>query len=314
MKRFFLIAAAIAALVLAAETHAQVVHLKAGEGLTAVMGGAAATTNPTYLVNGSKSGSLNGATAVTLANDPQLESDVRSVFVYNADTADVTVTFTHDKATDVTLAAVTLSAGDMLRWDDQGIRVIDSGGQLQQGTTAIGGTGAAAGSGVVAAEDGHGRIHLTTLTLTNTPVVLADEAGVIAHGGLKIYDLPAGAVQVLGAVSDLDLTLSAAGVNADWDGDVALGTVTASNNNTLASTEANFIPSTATPQAAASATTANAQSTITQAGTVIDGTTTAADVYLNLLVDDADHTVGATPTNIICNGTVKLVWVQLGDY
>jgi hypothetical protein len=175
------------------------------------------------------------------------------------------------------------------------------------------GVGAAAGTGVVATEGGDGVVHQTTLTLTNTPVVMADEAGVVAYGGLKIYDMPAGAILMLGAVSDLDLTLSAGGINADWDGDVGIGTVTAGNDATLAGTEQNIIPTTATPQASGSATTANAQSTATE-NAVIDGTGTDPDVYLNFLVDDADHDVTGTPTNIVCNGTITLTWVNLGDY
>lgn len=152
------------------------------------------------------------------------------------------------------------------------------------------------------------------ITLTATPIVLADEAGVVAYGGLKIYDFPQGAIQILGAVADLDVTKSSAGVNADWDGDFGIGTVTAGNNNALATTEQNILPTTATPQAVAGVTTANGQSTITEAGLVIDGTATAADAYLNFLVDDADHNVGGTACNLLVTGTVKITYILLGDY
>jgi hypothetical protein len=303
-----------------------IVTLDPGESLTAVLGGAITTTNPTYTVRyrdtgkspdevSQPTGSLNGTTAVTLVADPLTRRrHVESVQVYNADTVDATATVTFVGSSSVALTKVTLSTGDTVRWDNNGIRVVNSNGQVQSGTSAVGGVGAAAGTGVVATEAGNGALHTTTLTLTNAAVTLADEAGTVAYGGLKVYDMPAGAIQFLGALSDLDLTLSAAGVNADWDGDFGIGTVTASNNATLSSTEQDILPTTATPQAAASATTANGQSTITEAGIVIDGTSTAADVYLNILVDDADHDVTTTPTNVICNGTIKLVWVSLGDY
>lgn len=176
-----------------------------------------------------------------------------------------------------------------------------------------GGVGAAAGTGVVATEYGDGAFHQTVLTLTNTPVVLADEAGVVAYGGLKIYDFPAGAILFLGAVASLALTKSSAGVNDNWDGDIGLGTVTASNNATLSSTEQNLIPTTATPQAVAGATTGHSESTSTEAATVLDGTSTAIDAFLNILVDDADHDVGGTPCNIIANGTITITWSNLGD-
>jgi hypothetical protein len=148
------------------------------------------------------------------------------------------------------------------------------------------------------------------VTFTNTPITLTDEAGVVAHGGLKILDLIPGLVVFLGAVADLAVTKSSAGVNDDWDGDWALGTVVASNNNTLSGTEADLIPSTATPQAVGGATTATGVSTATEAATVFDGTSSAVDVYLNFLVDDADHDVGATPCDLIVNGTVTLVYAM----
>ena len=176
------------------------------------------------------------------------------------------------------------------------------------------GVGAAAGTGVAAVENGNGALHKTVLTLTNTPVVLADEAGVVAYGGLKIYDFPEGFIHFFGATANLTLGKSAAGVNADWDGDFALGTVTASNNATLASTEQDLIPTTATPQATASLTTATGVSTTTEASKILDGHTTAKDVFLNILVDDADHDVTTTPTNIVVNGTITLLWANLGDY
>lgn len=162
-------------------------------------------------------------------------------------------------------------------------------------------------------ETGDGAVHKTVITLASTPVTLADNAGVVAYGGQKLYDFPEGLILIHGAVADLDLALSAAGVNADWDGDVGVGSVTASNNATLSSTEQNVIPTTATPQAAASVTTADAVSTATEAVTVLDGTSTAADLFLNFLVDDADHDVTSTPTNILATGTITLIWSQAGD-
>lgn len=153
-----------------------------------------------------------------------------------------------------------------------------------------------------------------TLSLEDVDIALSDNAGTIAYGGLKIADLPEGAICILGAVADLDITKSSAGVNDDWDGDFALGTVTASDDASLSSTEANIIPSTATPQASSGATTANGQSTATECPLYLDGTTTPADVYLNFLVDDADHDVTSTPCNLIANGTVTLTYAVLGDY
>ena len=168
----------------------------------------------------------------------------------------------------------------------------------------------ASGTGVVATSE-ELQVRTLLLTLTDVDVAMADEAGVVAYGSLKIADMPEGVITFLGGVCDLDLTKSSAGVNADWDGDIGVGTAAADNSATLSGTEQNIVTATATPQAVAGVTTGNAHG-----GTpaTIDGTSTAADVYLNVLVDDADHDVTSTPCNLIANGTIKITYVVLGDY
>lgn len=177
--------------------------------------------------------------------------------------------------------------------------------------TAVVGTSAV--TGVSVTQEPVSSVQKTVLRFTDVALPLVDQAGVVAYGGLKVYDFPEGQVCVLGAVADLAVTKSSAGVNNDWDGDFGLGTVTASNNATLSSTEQNLIPTTATPQATSGATTAKGASTATESGTVLDGRATAADVFLNFLVDDTDHDVTTTPCNLILNGTVTLHWINLGD-
>jgi hypothetical protein len=172
--------------------------------------------------------------------------------------------------------------------------------------TSTGGA-AAAGSGVTVVES-LGVVR-AVLTLVDTPVVMADNAGVVAYGSLKVLDLPASAVLFLGAVADLALTKSSAGVNATWDGDIGLGSVAANNGNALATTEQDFIPTTPTPQAVSGVTTGDMQSTSTEVAKVFASGT---DVYLNILVDDADHDVTGTPCNIIVNGTITFSYVKLG--
>jgi len=179
-----------------------------------------------------------------------------------------------------------------------------------QALTTLRGVGAAAGTGVSVKESVFDAFHVTRFTFTNVAVPLADAAGVVAYGGLKIYDFPVGYILVLSGCADLALTKSSAGVNADWDGDIGFGTVTASNNATLSSTEQDIIPTTATPQASSGATTGDCKNT---AVAFLDGTSTAADMFLNLLVDDADHDVTGTACNLIVNGTLTLVWVNAGD-
>jgi hypothetical protein len=156
-------------------------------------------------------------------------------------------------------------------------------------------------------------VHRTELTFVDVAFALTDNPAVVAYSGKKIYDFPAGLIAILGAVANLALTKSAAGVNADWDGDFALGTVTATNAALLATTEQNIIPTTATPQAVAGATTAKGIGTATELFKLLDGTATAIDLFANLKVDDADHDVTTTPTNLIVNGTVVIHWMNVGD-
>ncbi len=167
-------------------------------------------------------------------------------------------------------------------------------------------------TGVAVTESGVGPFKKTVITFTNHALAMVDAAGVVAYAGRKVYDFPAGSIKIFGAVLDLDLTKSSAGVIAAWDGDISVGTVTASNNATLSTTEQDIVPTTATPQAVAGVTTGNARNAADI--TPFDGTTTAVDVYVNILVDDADHDVTTTPCNLILNGTLTIHWANLGDY
>jgi hypothetical protein len=113
-----------------------------GETLTAVMSGAAATTNPAvmtdYLDEGNHQTSttltaLNGATAVTLLAPTTARNVVNCVQCYNVDTAAVTVAIKRKVgATTFTLAQVTLISGDHLELDALGMRIIDTNGNLRQ--------------------------------------------------------------------------------------------------------------------------------------------------------------------------------------
>jgi len=150
------------------------------------------------------------------------------------------------------------------------------------------------------------------LTFNNTPLALTDEAGVVAFGGLKVFDFNPGLIVFLGATASLSIGKSSIGVDDDAAGDIGLGTVTATNNTTLATTEQNLIPTTAITFAAGVAPAA-IQSTATEILGVFDGTTTPIDVFLNCLIDDADHDVTTDPANLLLNGTLKLVFINLGD-
>lgn len=181
------------------------------------------------------------------------------------------------------------------------------------GPGAQGGSKNGAGVTIEASQAGYTK---TVLRFEDTPIPLVDEAGVVAYGSLKVFDMPAGLILIAGAVADLAVTTEAvdpeadSGVIATFDGDFGVGTTAAGNNNALATTEQNIIPTTPTPQAVGGATTAKGVST---AGVVLDGTGTAADVFLNFLVDDADQDVTTEPSRLVVNGTLTLIWALAGD-
>lgn len=170
-------------------------------------------------------------------------------------------------------------------------------------------------SGMVAEHGGAHAFRQTVFRFTNAPFALVDAAGVVAYAGQKLFTFPAGNILIFGATADLVVRKSSAGVIDAFDGDFALGTVTASNNATLAGTEQNIIPTTATPQAtgvgAAAFTTAKGVNAAAIAP--LDGTATAVPLFLNLLVDDGDHDVTGTPANLLLTGTVTVAWINLGD-
>lgn len=168
----------------------------------------------------------------------------------------------------------------------------------------------------VTADENQPVVHSTVLTCTATPVTITDDAGVAQYGGVKVYDFPSGLICVLGAVVSGELTAGVTGTIIDnWDGDVSLGTETATTGATLTGTEADIMQSVAVSAGAADkigvVDAVSAAAALTESGARwIDGTTTAADVFLNFLIDDdATHTAGTAAFT----GKVTLTWINLGD-
>lgn len=165
-------------------------------------------------------------------------------------------------------------------------------------------------TGLSVDEQGLAHRKKTILNLASVPLVLSDQAGVIAYKGIKLYDFPEGLIKVDGVVVNLSVAKSSAGVIATWSGKVSVGTVTAGNDATLTSTEANLVASTNVGPAVAGVQSVKALPT---AAAWLDGTTTAIDLYLNILVNDTDHDVTTTPCNLLLTGTVTVHWMNLGD-
>lgn len=189
--------------------------------------------------------------------------------------------------------------------------LIVSGKQVTDISSAV---GAKAGSTVTETTLVDGPVRKVKLTCAATPIVFADDAGVAQYGGVKVYDFPAGLLLFFGAVIDGSLTLTEAAWIDTFDGDVALGTVTATTGATLVSTEADLMISNALTQAVGQVANCDAQSSATQvaesAALWADGTATAKDMYLNYVIDDnAAHAAG----NGTFTGTIEFAYMIIGD-
>ena len=176
--------------------------------------------------------------------------------------------------------------------------------------------GAKNGATVSVVEYGDAVWHKTVITCTATPVAITDDAGVAQYGGAgKLYDFPEGLLCVLGAVVDGAVTLGTTGtITNTWAGGVALGTATATTGATLTGTEADIMPEVDVAAATAKVAVVDSVSVataLTESGARwLDGTATAKDLFLNLVVDDeATHTTGTGTFT----GTITIIWTKIGD-
>ena len=163
-------------------------------------------------------------------------------------------------------------------------------------------------TGLTVKEYGTPILHKTVLKFDDVSIVMDDVSGASTSGGKKIYDFPAGSIVIVGAEVDVTGLAGAGGISNSADGDVGVGTVVANTTNTLSSTEQDIISTTEIAQFASGTGPVHAQKA---AASFHDGTSTAKDVYLNFLFDDADSSADDTLT---VNGTVTLYWLNQGDY
>jgi hypothetical protein len=197
-------------------------------------------------------------------------------------------------------------APDYEDWDQLVSEVVAAQTAIAAGVPATSGNGAVAGTGNTVEELLSG-VHKTTITLSSFSMLVATTGvGIV---GTKIYDFPAGLIRILGAVADLTITTSGGGeIDADADVIASVGSVTAADDGTLTSTEANIVPSTAYTLVAG---TKHAVG-LGIADAWLDGITgNAADVFLNIVVPDADRT--DTNEAVTVSGTIAITWANLGD-
>jgi hypothetical protein len=170
--------------------------------------------------------------------------------------------------------------------------------------TTTTGVGAIVANKCTAVEGGDGVIHKTTLTFTSTGDLDMADAD---HGtGVKIYDFPAGSIQILGATCNALVT----SVNAEGGGatfPMALGSVVGADDNALTSTEADIVPSTAVAGGSAK----DFHATLAAPILFANASGNDLDLYLNAAITAA---VAEGAVTITVTGTVTITWINLGDY
>lgn len=202
--------------------------------------------------------------------------------------------------------AVTATAAELNILDG----VTATAAELNKLDGVVDGVGAAAGTGNVVAET-MGLLQKTVLTLTDVAVTVTFEvANDSGWGTIKLYDFPAGRIDILGVTADLSFDVSASENVADaGSGDVALGT-TQTADVTLAGTDVDLLPSTAMTDPFVAG--AGAATGALAASAQLDGTGTAKDLNLNIAFDAGDVTTD--DGEVLVSGTVTVHWVNLGDY
>lgn len=282
--------------------------------LVAVLDTAPAANQPVFLASTNlgenAAGELTGDTVKELLSgddNPLPNKEVTEVLIYNKDTATVNVTLSKKVAsTTYDLVREAVPAGGTLFWSPGLPAVVTEGA-----ATAIATVGASAQPEVTAAEGGFGNFRSTVLTLDELPITVGNTTG-ISFGNVKLYDFPEGRHNFLGVqLNDLAVGLGDAGnvtpIAGTMGGDVSLGT-TGTSDSTLDGTDVNLMPSTSIDPISGGI----ASGQLAAAATVLDGRTTPLDMYLNMIIDDADVADGAEDV-LLLSGTITITWVNLGN-
>lgn len=239
-----------------------------------------------------------GRTYRVVSTNGTLVSSFASAPAYDQETVDIN----GGTLDDVTVSDATISDATL-----DGMIISDN-----PVTTA--GIGAKNGATVSVVEEGNGLVHKTILTLTATPLEVISVTTGNGVGGIKIYDLPAGFIKILGSTSDLSLGVATEDDYTDNapEGDISIGTLAPANADALGTDATDDNIGTAT----AWTMTAFVDSSINvppEADLLLDGTSTAADILVNALVDASDIDDGTT-TDLEVTGTVTVYWINLGDF
>lgn len=168
-------------------------------------------------------------------------------------------------------------------------------------------------SGITVEERGDGIFQHTVITLTNVTVAITDSGGTVGtgtdsanggYGSLLVYTLPVGLQHILAARTKFTgITRVGTAISATAAVKHSLGTVAVSSSDTLTSTLADILPSTSATLSSGTVATANGVNTGTK---IVNGTSSAGNIYLNFGIADAGI-LGSD--SITVSGKVKLTWL-----
>jgi len=209
------------------------------------------------------------------------------------------------------------SSKALYRWNCTAYTSGTATGTVKNATEEVIGNGLPSNTSVTAYEYGNAASKKTVLECNALTVTISDDAGVAQYGGVKVYDFPEGMLMIKGARVTGTLTAGTTGTIIDnWDGDVALGSATATTGATLTGTEADIMPSVAVSAGASDkdgvVSAVSVATALTESGARwLDGTSTAKDLFLNFVIDDdATHTAGTATFT----GTIEFNWEMMGDH
>jgi hypothetical protein len=155
-----------------------------------------------------------------------------------------------------------------------------------------------------------GQVHRDVINFTNVVEIATD--GSDEGESQELLTFPEGRILILGAAINAVCTVSS-NFNASTADtfDVAIGTAACNDAADLTSTEADIIASTTLDTISSTTLALDWEADMTAgADTVFDGTASAAKLYFNMGVANANITGNMTNT---VTGTLSVIWVFLGD-
>lgn len=158
---------------------------------------------------------------------------------------------------------------------------------------------------------GDGISRQTVLICEAMPVTVANTTGA-SFGSQKVYDFPLGRIFVKGVTAYFGTITFGSTIASGGSGDYSMGT-TATADATLSGTDINLLPSSAMVDPFVVRTGYSAAGTALAAAAAFDGTATAVDAILNVIIDDADVSDAGTDTAYF-TGVIVINWENHGVY